>query len=353
MRWKGLFFDKLRCRRRDNFKVRAMNDFFGQVLSQEQQRGIELERILMPHARKQRDEFFGQKKRFVHYTSADAAIKIIKSKRLWMRNTTCMSDYREVQHGFEMLLRFFSDEDKKKRFVQALDACFPGAANEAINLFDQYWNDTRSNTYIASISEHNDAEDFHGRLSMWRAFGGNTAKVAIVFRVPFLSPGADDLHIIFSPVAYLDEPAVQETIENVIKNIIDKREFICSFDRNQIVANIFTMLYAAVVCLKHPGFHEEIEWRVIHGPNRIPSPLVEHSTEFIAGVPQIVYKLPLDKTVSPALADLDLARIFDRLIIGPSPYAWAMFQAFADALKACGVADAEQRIYISGIPIRP
>jgi hypothetical protein len=130
-----------------------MNDFFGQVLSQEQQRGIELERILMPHARKQRDEFFGQNKRFVHYTSADAAIKIIKSKRLWMRNTTCMSDYREVQHGFEMLLRFFSDEDKKKRFVQALDACFPGAANEAINLFDQYWNDTRSNTYIASIRD--------------------------------------------------------------------------------------------------------------------------------------------------------------------------------------------------------
>ena len=325
----------------------------GQVLTQEQQCQLKLESIFMPHARKKRDEVYDKKKRFVHYTSADAALKIVESKRLWMRSTTCMSDYREVQHGFDILLQFFSNVEKKARFCSALDACFPGVADEAIKMFDDYWRDTQANTYISSISVHDDNENFHGRLSMWRAFGGNTARVALVFRIPFFAPGADKLNIIFSPVAYMEEADAHAELEEIIKNIQDNKKFICSVDRPQIVQTVFTMLYAAVVCLKHPGFLEENEWRVIYGPNRYPSPLVESSTEVVAGVPQLVYKLPLEANVSPFLADLDMARIFDRLIIGPSPYAWAISQAFSAALKKCGVDDADERICISGIPIRP
>ena len=55
---------------------------------------MKLEGIFVPYARKRRDEFYARGGKFVHYTSADAAIKIIKDKRIWMRNTTCMSDYR-------------------------------------------------------------------------------------------------------------------------------------------------------------------------------------------------------------------------------------------------------------------
>src|SRR5258708_4206351 len=92
--------------------------------------------------------------RFVHYTSAESALKIIESKRVWMRNTTCMADYREVQHGFEMFNRFFSDEQRKKKFYGALDAVSPNIAADALALFDSWWKDIRFNTYITSISEH-------------------------------------------------------------------------------------------------------------------------------------------------------------------------------------------------------
>jgi hypothetical protein len=142
----------------------------------------------MPHMRKQRDNFYAKGGRFAHYTSADAAVSIIKTKRIWMRNTTCMSDYREVQHGYEMLRWFFSDNAKVGSFIEALDGCCSGVAQDAINLFDQWWNNIQFSTYIASISEHDDKEDLHGRLSMWRAFGGNAARVAIVFKVPWFSP---------------------------------------------------------------------------------------------------------------------------------------------------------------------
>jgi hypothetical protein len=76
----------------------------------------------MPYAAKQIDEIYGVPEyskvdelsaRFVHYTTAEAALKIISSKRVWMRNTQCMIDFREVQHEFEMLLGFFCGQGKR------------------------------------------------------------------------------------------------------------------------------------------------------------------------------------------------------------------------------------------------
>jgi hypothetical protein len=147
---------------------------------------LRLESIFMPEIRKQRDAIFATGTRFVHYTSADNALSIIRNKRVWMRNATCMSDYSEVLHGHKILPNVFDVE----AFCLALDACAPGAAREAINLFNQWWNHTALNTYITSISEHDNKEDLHGQLSMWRAFGGDTARVALVFRVPNFSGGA-------------------------------------------------------------------------------------------------------------------------------------------------------------------
>jgi hypothetical protein len=98
-------------------------------LSEEFQRGIRLESIFMPEARRQRDKLYdsGQKPsaRFVHYTSADAALGIIRSKCMWMRNTNCMADFSEVQHGLVILHKFFEDESQKDQLYSALDASTP------------------------------------------------------------------------------------------------------------------------------------------------------------------------------------------------------------------------------------
>lgn len=100
--------------------------------------GIRLKSIFMPHARKQREALYmgstGLKPwvRFVHYTSAEAAFKIIESKRVWMRNTTCMADYSEVQHGFEILQRFFADDTRKRQLYDAIDTVSPNIAEEAV-----------------------------------------------------------------------------------------------------------------------------------------------------------------------------------------------------------------------------
>ena len=112
------------------------------------------------------------------------------------------------------------------------------------------------------------------------------------------------------------------------------------------------MLLMNVTGVKHEGFREEKEWRVIHCPQLYPNQLITASTEIIGGIPQRVYKLPLDFSVNPVLGDLDFVKLFDRLIIGPSPYPLAMADAFIEELSKIGVPDAAKRIFISNIPIR-
>jgi hypothetical protein len=325
---------------------------------------IRLEGIFMPNARSRREKAYPKKNavgkepaRFVHYTTAEAALKIIRSKRMWMRNTTCMADYREVQHGFEILLKIF-DKPRTEAFAAVLDKCAPGAAMQAIKLFNERFNTIRFDTYITSISEHDESEDQHGRLSMWRAFGTDTnARVALVLKVPWDSEGAlESLQVFFGPVAYPQErEALSVLYDDVLKNIEANPDYLRSFDPQIILGYVFVMLLSGVTCLKHEGFREEREWRAIYHPALYPQgtpSLIESSTEVVGGVPQIVHKLPLDATVDSRLADLDFSRLFDRLIIGPSQYPAPMLGAFIAELTKAGVPDARTSVVVSGIPIR-
>jgi Protein of unknown function (DUF2971) len=307
--------------------------------------------ILSPNAVRTRKEMVQRGGRFVHYTSAENGLKIINSRTIWMRNTNCMSDYREVQHGQERLKTFFSASRNMEEFQSALNACVDGVGKQAFNLFERWWSDIRFNTYITSLSEHHDSEDQHGRLSMWRAFAGTSARVALVFKIPLTEDAAPSLNLLMIPVAYHTDAELERELKLVIQNIKDNQQFLGSIDREMFVQSIFFMLVTSVVCLKHEGFQEEREWRVIYSPNLRPSPLISSSIEVIGGVPQTVYKIPLAGG-NADLANLTIARLIDRVIIGPSQYPWPMWGAFVSVLTAAGVPDANQRVFVSGIPIR-
>jgi len=333
------------------------------VTSEIFEQGIRLADIMMPCFMKKTRELFlrkpGQTRgRLVHYTTAEAALNIIRTKRFWMRNTNCMSDFSEVQHGFDILNSFFANKAKKESFTEALDDCIPGVASEAITAFNNSWKDIRFNSYIACLSEHQDSEDSNGRLSMWRTFGGTATRIGIVLNIPY-TLSILPLNIIFSSVAYFSESAAHEDLEEVIGNVRANREYLRMIGRDALVRIIFNTFLFRVVCLKHEGFQEEREWRAIYAPTLgayapIPGPsrLMESSTEVVSGVPQVVYKVPLDASVSDQIADLDFTQIFDHLIIGPTPYPWPIYSAFVDELTKAGVANSAERVLVSGIPIR-
>lgn len=310
--------------------------------------------LFTPYAARKSQERYPTKESrapFVHYTSAEAALSIIKEKRLWMRRTSCMMDYREVQHGFEMLNRLF--DPVVKPFMDELDKYIDGAGTQALQIFNRDWSQIRDHTYITSLSEHDGRENLHGRLSMWRAFGTSAVpRVALVFLLPWYTEAIQHLHLIFSPVGYFTEEEIARQMGEVMDNIRGNLGLLRSVDPRWIFGCSFAMLLLAVTCVKHEGFHEEREWRAIHQPTRWGTTLIRPVRKIVSGVPQIVYELPLDAAVSDNIAELDLARVLDRIIIGPTQYPLSVAEAFVAALADAGVPDPDKKVWASTIPIR-
>ena len=71
------------------------------------------------------------------------------------------------------------------------------------------------------------------------------------------------------------------------------------------------MLLSLTVSLKHCGFREEKEWRLIHSPMLRPSPSTAESTVIVDGIPQTVHALNLanrpDEETATAAGLLNIA----------------------------------------------
>lgn len=309
--------------------------------------------IFMPLAH-ERTEFVKKNKlKFVHYTTAENALNILRSRRVYMRNTTCMNDYREFQHGLEYLIHEFSTDEKRKQFFDVMNRCGDGIGQEAVGLFDGWLPHNQFNVYVTCLSEHDPSEDQHGRLSMWRAYRRPDAVgVALVLKQEPFWQTSNTFKTFGSPVSYLSNEEFATTFKRVLDNAGSNCEFLKGLPRQQLIGNIFNTLLFAAVCLKHPGFAEEREWRLIHLPKMNPSTVLEQSVETIGGVPQLVYKIPLVDRPQDGLMNIEPAKLLDKVIIGPSVYPLTIYEAFVAELTKAGVDTAREKVVISSIPLR-
>jgi len=314
-----------------------------------------LEGIFIPYMRERRDLLYDSGKnlhsRFVHYTTAEAAIKIIRQKKLWLRNTTCMADYGEVHHGFKILQKFFQNKENGALFRNTVNGFAEGASDTALNLFDKIWKNAQFNIHIGCVSEHRDDENINGRLSMWRAFGSSTAaRVAIVFKLPWRGKTLPNFNLRFCPVAYMKQLDSDQLLHKVIENMKENMKFLATIPKNEITNWIYAMVFCGASCLKHDGFEEEREWRVVYCPPIDGgNQFFDMSVEIINGIPQRIYHLPLDGKISTSS---EFTEIFDQIIIGPTVYRSAIGEAFATALSEVGVLEPEKKIFVSDITIR-
>lgn len=309
-----------------------------------------INRIFFPFMQRKMSAVVAARGRFVYYTTAETAVKILKSKQLWMRNTTVMNDYMEVDHGFNCLNPAYRGAPGE-RFRAALDGCFPGVAAELLKDFNGWLDSIRRETYLTCLSEHDDDEDQHGRLSMWRAYGGQ-AGVAVVINGEVMSISGHALGAYGSPVAYLDEKGFEAEFLTTVENIEREAAYVRSLGRDQVKSIAFNMLRFAVVCTKHPGFREEREWRVVASPIMHPSELVQRSVEVVRGIPQPVLRLPLQNRPKHGLVGLALPDLLNRIIIGPCEFPEVMLAAFRQLLAEAEVAEPEKKVAVSGIPLR-
>ena len=202
-----------------------------------------------PNAFREFSRARSEKVRFVHYTSAEAAFKIINSEKAWMRKSSTMNDLSEINHGFSIV---------EKALVMHLD--LPSALNEiSAGLYDEVLSSYRDckgplldETYVFSLSEHNLSEDILGRLSMWRAYGRGNGVALILNNTPFV--GEDDtLGVFTSPVIYGDLNRANIELSTIVANIKSNISHLRSIDKKLLKNGILMALCFGATSLKHPG----------------------------------------------------------------------------------------------------
>lgn len=308
------------------------------------------ESIFFPYLTKKMNAVREKRSRFVHYTTAEVAVSILKNRKVWMRNTQTMNDYMEFEHGFRCL-RAAYQSNVGEQLRSALEAIFPGFVSEVEQRFNGWEPHIRHNTYITCISEHRDNEDKNGRLSMWRAYGGGNG-VAMVLNNTAFTSDSQALNAYSSPVAYLDDKRFSTEFEKVANQVKKDASFIKTLGKERVLNLVFHMFRFAAVCTKHPGFHEEKEWRVIYSPDLEPSDRIGEEIQAVRGVPQKIHTIPLANIPEEGLWGVSIPDLLERIIIGPTQHPRAMFQAFHKLMAEAGIENPGERIFISDIPLR-
>jgi hypothetical protein len=308
--------------------------------------------ILMPHAARARKQAIENQWRLVHYASAETALKILDTREFWLRDSRCMNDFMEVQTGLNHIKKFFSDPAKRITFSTAVDACHPGLGEELIGNLEESMPFFWANTYIMCFSVHKGGEeDKYGRLSMWRAYGRASGGAAIVFNAPTgQSNPVPNVNVFLSPVAYREN--IDDDMAEVINNIVASQQILAATSRADFRYWLFSMFAMAAVCLKHPGFREEEEWRLVHLPSNWKSEYVSQCNECIDGIPQYVYKLRLSDLVAAGNISASPINLINKVIVGPTAYPGPISEQFFYALRKLGFPDPSKLLEVTYIPLR-
>lgn len=307
--------------------------------------------IFFPYYSERKKRIQNENLKLVHYTSAECALSIIKNREVWLRNSRCMNDFSEVEHGFDCLFRMFHGENEGKKFEEYLNKLFPGIINDLFKLFDSWWPSFRSGTYILSLSEHLPQEDKYGRLSMWRAYGNSNSVALVLNNVPFITELNNDLLKAYSiPINYACSCA--GSFDALRMRIEENEEFIVSLGKDVTIDYLFYMLKIIIQGIKHPGFKEEREWRVVYTPFYQQSKYIKAGIETINGVPQKIYKLSIENIPEIGFNNVNIPDLVDRIIIGPNDHQEVLQEAFTELLTEAGCKNSSERVHISGIPLR-
>jgi Protein of unknown function (DUF2971) len=315
-----------------------------------------LQTLFFPNLFKRKAEIETSDVLFSHYTSAETAIKIIDNKQVWLRNARLMNDYSEITHGQNCLTNSWNDENLGREFIEVfdeIDKTIIPSIEGMLNSF-RYHRDFES--YMVSLSEHGnppdtDHENKYGRLSMWRAYGGD-CNIAFLFkREPFFREDVA-FGAFISPVLYVESDEFKSHFKDWTRGLRENIDLLKSQDVTLIKDLLLSAFHFATLSLKHPGFKEEREWRVVLSPTLYPGSSYKKTVKCLGGIPQIVYTLDLNQPNSDGEKPISLNQILERIIIGPSENPIAIASALIERLKESGVENPELKVSRSEIPLK-
>jgi Protein of unknown function (DUF2971) len=290
------------------------------------------------------------KRKVAHYTTAENAMNIISGKQIWLRNAALMNDFSEIRYGKTHLARALNA--KFNEIDELLNVSHSGLATEVRNWLNEAEFTVDSHTYLTSFAEHY-SKDSLGKLSMWRAYGGPVAGVAIVFNTDVFESEVvgTEFQTYMYPIFY-GSVKFKEHFDNLVLTLQNNQHLLAQVSRARIKSILFHALQNLVLTAKHPGFSEEKEWRIIHSPFLFSSAYVQPSFPTIRGIPQVIYKIELRDQPNLNAPELELDKLIHSVIIGPCQYPEQVASALDSALQAAGVTNSRDRIRVSRIPLR-
>lgn len=289
---------------------------------------------------------------FAYYTSAMTGLHILQDRSLWMRAAACMNDYREIDYGIGLLNHAVYSSDERRQRLKKL-ARQLGWGENMLEDFLGDLNDNKrefiTHTYLACVSEHDPEKNEHGRLSMWRGYGRKTG-VAFVLKPAAIIYPASTLPLQISPVEYETQDEFAHSFDWMLwqaeRNIDALRDEAPDF----VLEEFTRMLLLSLFSVKHPGFAEEREWRIIYRER--PAEKLDYDLVSIDGIPQVIYKMPLYGANDKKKRGIPMNDALERIIIGPTQYADVIFAAFVKMLEEMGIENPGERVRMSNIPLR-
>lgn len=303
----------------------------------------QLTEIFFPYYNREIERIRKENIKFACYTDLTTTMSILKNQEIWLRNVMLMNDYFEVKQGLELLKYYLIEKNYKDKLIKILTA-IGNDKSYWENVLKEFLKDNEPayflHTYIACFTEHQVCE-YDGRLSMFRAYGRGNGSVLI-----FNANSKLNLQIDVSKVLYCDKEDFKAYLDEFI---ISLEKNICKlkYEKIEIVGNLLKQaILFAILSIKHPGFKEEKEWRIIYCDKIMKNPeynkIYKPALEVINGVPQKIYKLNLNNIM--------IANLLDEVIIQGTPDSVAAKLALDYYLREFRVKN--DYIKISSIPYR-
>ena len=179
---------------------------------------------------------------------------------------------------------------------------------------------------------------------MWRAYGRDTGGALVLKSKALFSDKFSGLNI--SPVEYLTQEEFTQKIDEILRNIESHRSELKNVSLDVLGRYFVETILFAIISIKHPGFEEEREWRIVLQVPQVPV-FLKKDSESIDGTPQTIYKIPL---VGDVIA---IPNLLDHIIIGPTYYPDTIKNVFIDELKNVGFMVDDKSVIASNIPLRP
>jgi hypothetical protein len=193
-----------------------------------------------------------------HYTNATGLLGILQEKELWASNALHLNDAQEVARGVNLL------SDEVAKFIAAA-VSFPTDMRESIENLRQNFREAVEGPLIVSFSENPD------QLGQWRAYCGSGNGFSIGF-------GPDDLEYATSSSKFLLVRCVYTPSEQAELITAVIRYLRLGFQHHKAFRMGFLHFYgrlmvkalAVLMALKHEGFREEQEWRLVGYSTELP-----------------------------------------------------------------------------------